>query len=40
MNILAFAGSTRTDSLNKKLIKVAVAGRTGSGNHAFKLLRT
>ncbi len=29
--ILAFAGSTRTDSWNKKLIKVAVQGATAAG---------
>ena len=29
--ILAFAGSTRTDSFNKKLIKVAVTGATQMG---------
>lgn len=29
--ILAFAGSTRTDSFNKKLIKVAAAGATAAG---------
>jgi len=29
--ILAFAGSTRTDSWNKKLIKVAAAGATAAG---------
>ena len=29
--ILAFAGSTRTDSYNKKLVKIAAAGATESG---------
>lgn len=29
--ILAFAGSTRTDSYNKKLVKIAAAGATGAG---------
>jgi chromate reductase len=29
--ILAFAGSTRTDSWNKKLIKIAVQGARGAG---------
>ncbi len=29
--ILAFAGSTRTDSFNKKLVKVAVAGARAAG---------
>src|SRR5688572_13699701 len=29
--ILAFAGSTRTDSYNKKLIKIAVAGAQAAG---------
>lgn len=29
--ILAFAGSTRTDSFNKKLIKIAVGGATDTG---------
>ncbi len=29
--ILAFAGSTRTDSFNKKLIKIAAAGARASG---------
>lgn len=31
MKILAFAGSTRTESFNKKLIKVAAAGATAAG---------
>ena len=30
-NILAFAGSTRTDSFNKKLVKIAVAGAKAAG---------
>ncbi len=29
--ILAFAGSTRTDSFNKKLVKIAVAGAKAAG---------
>ncbi len=29
--ILAFAGSTRTDSFNKKLVKIAAAGATEAG---------
>ncbi len=29
--ILAFAGSTRTDSFNKKLIRIAVTGATETG---------
>lgn len=29
--ILAFAGSTRTDSFNKKLVKIAVTGATEAG---------
>ena len=29
--ILAFAGSTRQDSFNKKLVKVAVAGASAAG---------
>jgi NAD(P)H-dependent FMN reductase len=29
--ILAFAGSTRTDSFNKKLVKVAIAGAQSAG---------
>ena len=29
--ILAFAGSTRTDSFNKKLVKIAVAGARAAG---------
>lgn len=29
--ILAFAGSTRTDSFNKRLIKIAVAGARAAG---------
>ena len=29
--ILAFAGSTRTDSLNKKLVKIAAAGAKETG---------
>ncbi|MGB8702480.1 MAG: NAD(P)H-dependent oxidoreductase [Thermosynechococcaceae cyanobacterium] len=30
-NILAFAGSTRTDSYNKKLVKIAAAGAEAAG---------
>lgn len=29
--ILAFAGSTRTESFNKKLVKIAVTGARGAG---------
>jgi NAD(P)H-dependent FMN reductase len=29
--ILAFAGSTRTDSFNKRLIRIAVAGARSAG---------
>ena len=31
VKILAFAGSTRTDSFNKKLVKIAVAGARATG---------
>ncbi len=31
--ILAFAGSTRTESFNKKLVKVAAAGAKEAGLH-------
>lgn len=31
LKILAFAGSTRTESFNKKLVKVAVAGAKEAG---------
>ena len=35
--ILAFAGSTRTDSFNKKLVKIAVAGARAAGAEVTEL---
>lgn len=35
--ILAFAGSTRTDSFNKRLIKIAVAGARSAGAEVTEL---
>ena len=35
--ILAFAGSTRTDSFNKKLVKIAVAGARAAGAEVTQL---
>jgi len=35
--ILAFAGSTRSDSFNKKLIKIAVQGARGTGAEVTEL---